>query len=54
MDGISQTLSRDRPIQLFNATTLSETVSFHFIHPKTRNRVRMEPFDPGLGQVDRK
>ena len=42
------------PIQLFNATTRSESVSFHFIHPKTRNRIQMKPFDPDLGEVDRK
>ena len=42
------------PIQLFNATTRSESVSFHFIHPKTRNRIQMKPHDPDLGEVDRR
>jgi DNA end-binding protein Ku len=42
------------PIQLFNATTRAETVSFHFIHPKTRNRIQMKPHDPDLGEVERK
>ena len=42
------------PIQLVSATTRSETVSFHFIHPKTRNRIQMKPFDPDLGEVERK
>jgi DNA end-binding protein Ku len=42
------------PIQLFNATTRSESVSFHFIHPKTRNRIQMKPHDPDLGEVERK
>ncbi len=42
------------PIQLFNATTRSDSVSFHFIHPKTRNRIQMKPFDPDLGEVNRK
>ena len=42
------------PIQLISATNRSETVSFHFIHPKTRNRIQMKPFDPDLGEVERK
>ena len=42
------------PIQLFNATSRADSVSFHFIHPKTRNRVQMRPFDPELGEVSRK
>src|SRR4051812_16367256 len=42
------------PVQLFNATTSARSVSFHFIHPKTHNRVRMKPFDPKLGEVERK
>jgi DNA end-binding protein Ku len=42
------------PVQLFNATTRSDSVSFHFIHPKTRNRIQMKPFDPDLGEVERK
>jgi DNA end-binding protein Ku len=42
------------PIQLFSAVNRAETVSFHFIHPKTRNRIQMKPFDPDLGEVERK
>jgi DNA end-binding protein Ku len=42
------------PIKLFNATTTASPVSFHFIHPKTHNRVQMKPFDPELGEVERK
>src|SRR5579875_2625500 len=42
------------PIQLINATMRANTVSFHFIHPKTHNRVQMRPFDPDLGEVERK
>jgi DNA end-binding protein Ku len=42
------------PIRLFSATTAAQTVSFHFIHPKTRNRIQMKPFDPDLGPVQRK
>jgi DNA end-binding protein Ku len=42
------------PIRLFSATTAAQTVSFHFIHPKTRNRIQMKPFDPDLGPVERK
>ena len=42
------------PIKLFNATTHAHTVSFHFIHPETRHRVQMKPFDADFGQVERK
>jgi len=42
------------PIQLFNATTHADSVSFHFINPKTRNRIQMKPFDPDTGEVERK
>ena len=42
------------PIQLFNATTRADSVSFHFINPKTRNRIQMKPYDPDTGEVDRK
>jgi DNA end-binding protein Ku len=42
------------PIQLFNATTHAESVSFHFINPKTRNRIQMKPYDPDSGEVERK
>jgi len=42
------------PIQLFSATHGSDTVTFHFIHPKTRNRIQMKPFDPDLGEVERR
>ena len=42
------------PIQLFNATTHADSVSFHFINPKTRNRIQMKPIDPDAGEVERK
>jgi DNA end-binding protein Ku len=42
------------PIQLFNATTHADSVSFHFINPKTRNRIQMKPVDPDAGEVERK
>lgn len=42
------------PVRLFNATTRAKTVSFHYIHRKTHNRIHMKPYDPELGEVDRK
>ncbi len=42
------------PIQLYSATTHAETISFHFINPKTGNRVQMKPFDPDTGPLERK
>jgi len=42
------------PIQLYSAVNHSESVSFHFIHPKTHNRIQMKPHDPDLGEVERK
>jgi DNA end-binding protein Ku len=42
------------PIQLYSAITHAESATFHFIHPKTHNRIHMKPFDPDLGEVERK
>jgi DNA end-binding protein Ku len=42
------------PIQLYSAVNRSESVSFHFIHPETHNRIQMKPHDPDLGEVERK
>lgn len=42
------------PIRLFSATSRAETISFHFINPETRNRVHMKPYDPDVGEVERK
>jgi len=42
------------PVRLFSATTNAHSISFHFIHPETHNRIQMKPFDPKLGEVERK
>ena len=42
------------PIRLYSAVSHAESASFHFIHPKTHNRIHMKPFDPDLGEVERK
>lgn len=42
------------PVALFNATTSSNDISFHWLHKKTNNRIRMLPHDPELGEVERK
>jgi DNA end-binding protein Ku len=42
------------PIKLLSATNRADSISFHFIHPKTRNRIHMKPYDPDLGEVERK
>ncbi len=41
------------PVALYSATTRAHDVSFHLIHPKTNNRIRMVPHDPELGEVRR-
>ena len=41
------------PVALYSATTRANDVSFHLIHPKTNNRIRMIPHDPELGEVRR-
>ena len=41
------------PVQLYNATTSSDRVSFHLLHKDTHNRIRMVPHDPELGAVER-
>jgi DNA end-binding protein Ku len=41
------------PVALFSATTRGNDVSFHLIHKKTHNRIRMVPHDPKLGAVKR-
>ncbi|MFN4283447.1 MAG: Ku protein [Alphaproteobacteria bacterium] len=42
------------PVALYNATTTSNDISFHWLHKKTNNRIRMLPHDPELGEVERK
>ena len=42
------------PIRLFSAVSHAESATFHFIHPKTHNRIHMKPYDPDLGEVERK
>ena len=42
------------PIRLISAVSHAESATFHFIHPKTHNRIHMKPFDPDLGEVERK
>ena len=42
------------PVALFTATTTARDVSFHLLHKKTHNRIRMIPHDPELGEVTRK
>jgi len=42
------------PVALYNATTSSNDISFHWLHKKTNNRIRMLPHDPELGEVERK
>ena len=42
------------PIRLYSAVSHAESASFHFIHPKTHNRIHMKPYDPDLGEVERK
>ena len=42
------------PIRLFSAVSHTESATFHFIHQKTHNRIHMKPYDPDLGEVERK
>jgi len=42
------------PVALYNATTATNDISFHWLHKKTNNRIRMLPHDPELGEVERK
>lgn len=42
------------PVALYNATTAAHDISFHWLHKKTNNRIRMLPHDPELGEVERK
>ena len=41
------------PVRLYNATTSTNRISFHWLHKDTQNRVQMKPVDPELGQVER-
>jgi DNA end-binding protein Ku len=41
------------PVELYAATTKSRDISFHMIHKKTHNRIKMVPHDPELGEVKR-
>ena len=41
------------PVRLYNATTTTNRITFHWLHKDTQNRVQMKPVDPELGQVER-
>jgi len=41
------------PVELYNATTHAQMVSFHLLNPKTMNRIQMRPFDPDEGELQR-
>ena len=41
------------PVQLFNAISRSDDISFHLINPDTNNRIQMKPHDPDVGEVER-
>jgi DNA end-binding protein Ku len=41
------------PVQLFNAVTHRNDVSFHLINPETGNRIQMHTVDPEAGEVER-
>ncbi len=41
------------PVRLYNAVSESSRTSFHLLHKDTHNRIRMQPRDPELGDVDR-
>lgn len=41
------------PVRLYNAVTESTRLSFNLLHKDTHNRIRMQPKDPELGDVDR-
>jgi DNA end-binding protein Ku len=41
------------PVRLYNAVSESDRVAFNLLHKDTHNRIRMQPRDPELGDVDR-
>ncbi|MFO1154266.1 MAG: Ku protein [Rhodospirillales bacterium] len=41
------------PVRLYTAVSESNRVSFHLLHKDTHNRIRMQPRDPEIGDVDR-
>src|SRR4249920_2478165 len=41
------------PVRLYPAATESNRIAFHLLHKETHNRIRMQPRDPDLGDVDR-
>lgn len=41
------------PVQLFNAVSRRDDISFHLINPDTNNRIQMKPHDPEVGEVER-
>ena len=41
------------PVRLYNAVSESNRVSFHLLHKDTHNRIRMQPRDPEIGDVER-
>ncbi len=41
------------PVRLYNAVTESTRLSFNLLHKDTHNRIRMQPKDPKIGDVDR-
>jgi DNA end-binding protein Ku len=41
------------PVQLFNAVSRRDDISFHLINPDTTNRIQMKPHDPDVGEVER-
>ncbi len=42
------------PVALYNATTQARMVSFHLLNPETMNRIQMRPYDPDVGEVERR
>ncbi len=41
------------PVRMYTATSSTSRVSFNLLHKDTHNRIRMRPYDPELGEVDR-
>jgi DNA end-binding protein Ku len=41
------------PVRLYNAVSESNRVAFNLLHKDTHNRIRMQPRDPEIGDVDR-
>lgn len=41
------------PVRLYNAVTEGTRLSFNLLHKDTHNRIRMQPKDPEIGDVDR-